>query len=79
MSHTGKPIQDISITKASSLETIFEQMSKSGGFESRNVADGVEILTVMMKENACQKFLSFVGAIISTGLSGIIKDMIKNK
>ena len=79
MSHTGKPIQDISITKESSLEKIFEQMSKSGGFESRNLADGLDILTVMMKDNNCQKFLSFVGAIISTGLRGIIKDMIKNK
>ncbi len=79
MIQSGKPIQDISITKESSLEKIFEQMSKSGGFESRNLADGLDILTVMMKDNDCQKFLSFVGAIISTGLRGIIKDMIKNK
>ena len=79
MIQPGKPIQDISITKESSLEKIFEQMSKSGGFESRNLADGLDILTVMMKDNDCQKFLSFVGAIISTGLRGIIKDMIKNK
>ena len=33
----------------------------------------------MIKDNDCQKFLSFVGAIISTGLRGIIKDMIKNR
>ena len=79
MTQPGKPIQDISITKESSLEKIFEQMSKSGGFESRNLADGLDILTVMMKDNDCLKFLSFVGAIISTGLRGIIKDMIKNK
>ncbi len=79
MIQSGKPIQDISITKESSLEKIFEQMSKSGGFESRNLADGLDILTVMMKDNDCQKFLSFVGAIISTGMRGIIKDMIKNK
>jgi len=79
MIQSGKPIQDISITKESSLEKIFEQMSKSGGFESRNLADGLDKLTVMMKDNNCQKFLSFVGAIISTGLRGIIKDMIKNK
>ena len=79
MIQSGKPIQDISITKESSLEKIFEQMSKSGGFESRNLADGLDILTIMMKNDDCQKFLSFVGAIISTGLRGIIKDMIKNK
>ena len=79
MIQPGKPIQDISITKESSLEKIFEQMSKSGGFESRNLADGLDVLTVMIKDNHCLKFLSFVGAIISTGLRGIIKDMIKNK
>ena len=79
MIQPGKPIQDISITKESSLEKIFEQMSKSGGFESRNLADGLDVLTVMIKDNDCLKFLSFVGAIISTGLRGVIKDMIKNK
>ena len=79
MNHLGKPVQDISITRESSLEKIFEQMSKSGGFESRNLADGLDVLTVMIKDNDCLKFLSFVGAIISTGLRGIIKDMIKNK
>ena len=78
MIQSGRPIQDISITKESSLEKIFEQMSKSGGFESRNLADGLDILTNMLKDNDCQNFLSFVGAIISTGLRGIIKDMIKN-
>ncbi len=79
MIQPGKSIQDISITKESSLVKIFEQMSKSGGFESRNLADGLDVLTVMIKDDKCQKFLSFVGAIISTGLRGIIKDMIKNK
>ena len=79
MNQLGKPIQDISITKDSSLEKIFEQMLKSGGFESRNLADGLDVLTAMIKDNDCLKFLSFVGAIISTGLRGIIKDMIKNK
>ena len=78
MIQSGRPIQDISITKESSLEKIFEQMSKSGGFESRNLADGLDILINMLKDNDCQNFLSFVGAIISTGLRGIIKDMIKN-
>ena len=79
MNHLGKPVQDISITRESSLEKIFEQMSKSGGFESRNLADGLDALTIMIKDSDCQKFLSFVGAIISTGLRGIIKDMIKNR
>ncbi len=79
MSHSGKPVEDMSIRNDTPVEKIFEQMSKSGGFESRNLAESLDILTTMIKDNNCQKFLSFVAAIISTGLRGIVKDMIKNK
>ena len=79
MSHSGKPVEDISINEDTPIEKIFEQMSKSGGFESRNLAESLDILTTMIKDNNCQKFLSFVAAIISTGLRGIVKDMLKNK
>ena len=75
----GKPVEDISITKDMQINKIFEQMSKSGGFESRNLADGLYALTDMIKDENCLKFLSFVGAITSTGLRGVIKDMIKKK
>ena len=79
MIQPGKPIQDISITEGLPIDKIFEQMSKSGGFESRNLAESLDILTTMIKDDSCQKFLSFVAAIISTGLRGIVKDMLKNK
>ena len=79
MSNSGKPVEDISINEDTPIEKIFEQMSKSGGFESRNLAESLDILTTMIKDDSCQKFLSFVAAIISTGLRGIVKDMLKNK
>ena len=75
----GKPVEDFSITKDMQINKIFEQMSKSGGFESRNLADGLYALTDMIKDENCLKFLSFVAAITSTGLRGVIKDMIKKK
>ena len=75
----GKPVEDFSITKDMEIDKIFEQMSKSGGFESRNLADGLYALTDMIKDENCLKFLSFVAAITSTGLRGVIKDMIKKK
>ena len=78
MIQPSKPIQDISITEGLPIDKIFEKMSKSGGFESRNLADGLFVLTDMINDKNCLKFLSFVGAIVSTGLRGIIKDMIKN-
>jgi len=79
MIQPGEPIQDISIDKEIPIEKIFEKMSKSGGFEWRNLADGLSVLTEMTSDDKCINFRSFIGAIISTGLRGIIKDMIENK
>ena len=75
----GRPVKDIEINSDSSIQNIFEELSQSGGFESVNLSNGLEILSQMISEDNCLKFISFVGAVISTGTRGIIKDMIKNK
>ena len=79
MIKTGRTVKDIKIKSKTSIVKIFEEMSQSGGFESRNLADGLNILTSMISDKKCLRFLSFIGAIISTGLRGIIKDMIRNQ
>ena len=76
MIESGKPVQDISINEGISIDKIFEKMSESGGFESRNLADGLYALTDMIKDKNCLKFLSFVAAITSTGLRGVILSLI---
>ena len=75
----GRSVKDLTIKGNTSIVKIFEEMSQSGGFESRNLADGLNILTSMISDKKCLRFLSFIGAIISTGLRGIIKDMIRNQ
>lgn len=79
MIETGNPVKDITITESTKIHEIFDQMAKSGGFESRNMADGLDILSSMISDSKCLKFLSFVGAVVSTGTRGIIKDMIQKK
>ncbi|MEM3172056.1 MAG: deoxyhypusine synthase [Candidatus Nitrosotenuis sp.] len=79
MIEPGDPVKDISITEQTKIEEIFSQMANSGGFEARNLAEGLEILAAMIQDKDCLKFLSFVGAIVSTGNRGIIKDMIKRE
>ncbi|MGI0076117.1 MAG: deoxyhypusine synthase [Nitrosopumilaceae archaeon] len=74
-----RAVKDILIKNGDDLQNIFKQLSTSGGFESRNLADGLEILSTMINDKDCLKFLSFVAAITSTGLRGIIADMLKNK
>ena len=79
MIEPGRPVKDIEIDSDTSIEKIFEELSQSGGFESVNLSDGLEILTEMISDEQCLKFISFVGAVISTGLRGIIKNMMKDK
>ena len=57
MIESGEPVQDISINEGTSIDKIFEKMSKSGGFESRNLADGLSVLTEMISDKECITFL----------------------
>ncbi|MBE44868.1 MAG: deoxyhypusine synthase [Thaumarchaeota archaeon] len=79
MKYLGRRVKDINISNNSNIDDIFNQMSNSGGFVSRHMSDGLHILCDMINDKQCFKFISFVGAVISTGLRGIIKDMIKMK
>ncbi len=79
MVELGQPVKDIEIDSDTSIDKIFNEMSKSGGFESTNLSNGLQILSEMISDEKCLKFLSFVGAIVSTGLRGIIKDMVKRE
>ncbi len=78
MIEPGRPVRDIKISPDMSVKEIFQELSESGGFESVSMSDGLDILTKMISDEKCLRFISFVGAVISTGQRGIIKDMIKN-
>jgi len=61
------------------ISSILSDMANSGGFESRNLASGVDILRNMTNDHSCTRFLSFVGSLLSTGARGILREMLKNK
>jgi len=79
MIEPGRDVRDISVNENSTLEQIFKELEQSGGFESVNLPLGLEILQSMESDPKCLKFLSFVGALMSTGLRGIVADMMKRK
>jgi len=70
-------VRDYSL-ESTSVSSIIKAMSTSGGFQSRNLSYGVDILRTMRGEKRCTRFLSFVGALLSTGVRGIIRDMLKD-
>ena len=57
MIEPGKDVKDIEISNDSSTDEIFNELKQSGGFESRNIAEGVEILSNMIQDEKCLKFL----------------------
>ena len=74
-----KHVKDISISTIKTVNDLVLQLFASGGFSSKKVAVGTEILTSMFKDKKCFTFLSFPGNIIATGTRGIITELVKNK
>ena len=49
--------------KPNDISTIFAEMANSGGFEAKNLSNGIDILRTMKCDKKCTKFLSFVGRV----------------
>lgn len=78
MIEPGQSVKDMEISANSTVDHIISEMARSGGFESVNLSDGVDILSEMIPDKKCLRLVSFVAAVMSTGLRGIIRDMIQN-
>ena len=74
-----EPVTDYLIDGRSDISEILSEMAHSGGFESRNLAAGVDILRAMQGDKGCTRFLSFVAALMSTGARGIVREMLRLK
>ena len=74
-----KPIKDIQLKNKMNTNDLIKELQNSGGFTSKKLAVGVNILENMIKEKKCIRFLSFPACICATGTRGIIKDLLKKK
>ena len=46
MLNHGGPVSDIDISEKTAISDIFDEMAESGGFESVNMAEGLDILSL---------------------------------
>ena len=76
---TNIKVEDINLKRNYSTNNLIKQFQRSGGFTSKKVAIGLDIIEDMINEKNCIKFLSFPACICSTGTRGVIKDLLKNK
>ncbi|KJE49441.1 MULTISPECIES: deoxyhypusine synthase [Acidiplasma] len=72
------PVKDEHINKNTTLGELINIFAKSGGFTSKKIYEGYEILKEEFTSDETT-FLSFPADIISTGTRGIINQLVKNK
>jgi len=73
-----EPVKDLEIRKGMSVDEIIQGMKDGGGFTSKHLAVGIDVLENMFKDANSVNFLSFTADIVSTGTRGVLKDMLKN-
>ncbi len=75
----GKKVKNIEIKKGEKISELIYAFSEAGGFTAKKLATASDIFKDMQKDKQCVKFLSFPADVISTGLRGVIVDLVKNK
>jgi len=73
-----EPVKDLKITKSTSVDQIIKGMKDGGGFSSKHLAVGIDVLESMTKDANSVNFLSFTADIVATGTRGVLRDMLKN-
>ncbi len=72
------PVRDISVNRDMKISDLIESFSDMGGFTASKLYTGTKILERMFTEENTT-FLSFPADIISTGLRGVINQLVSNK
>ncbi|MCS7132146.1 MAG: deoxyhypusine synthase [Aigarchaeota archaeon] len=70
-------VKDIEIRPGMKVSELLDQFEESGGFAAKYLGSALRILEAMVKDRECTRFLSFVGAPISTGLRGALAEAVK--
>ncbi len=73
-----RKVKDLNLSKSITIEELSRQYLEAGGFVAKNVGVGVEIIKEMM-EKSKMNFLSFPACVVSTGLRGLLKELVKRK
>jgi deoxyhypusine synthase len=73
------PVKDVELKKGVSAGNLVKKFYEAGGFTAKKLSVGVDILETMVKDKECFKILSLPGAPISTGMRGVVKELVKRK
>ncbi len=74
-----KPVRNIQIKKAMSVNELVSQMGLTGVLGSGRLGKAVNICESMIKDRDCRVFLGLAGPLVPAGMREIIIDVISNK
>lgn len=74
-----KKVIDIHVNSQTKISELIKMFENVGGFQAQELYRAYEILKEMLNDKNTIKVLSFTANIVSTGIRGIIRDVIKNK
>jgi deoxyhypusine synthase len=74
-----RAVKDLKIETPMTVDSLMRQLKESGGFTGRKIADAVDIIEGMVRNEACTVFLSFPACIMATGTRGVLVELVKRK
>ena len=73
------PVKDYAVSGDTKASELVKHFSSAGGFTASKLAEAADILEEMLKRQGSTNFLSFPACIVSTGLRGVLADLVKRK
>jgi deoxyhypusine synthase len=74
-----RAVEDIVIKRGMTTEDLCRQYYRSGGFSAKKLGESVGIMSGMLKDKKCVKFLSFPACICATGTRGVLRHMVEKR
>lgn len=71
-------VEDIRIDDGPSLNTLVRRMEAAGGFSAKGVAEGVDLLSRILRDPEMTVFLSFPADIVATGTRGVLATLVRS-
>lgn len=73
----SKEVIDYRVADVKSFSELLSRMEQGWGFEAAQLARSYKIILEMARDKECVKFLSMTANLVSTGLRGVVAEMIK--
>ena len=73
-----RKVEDIRVDDAPSLDALVRRMGSAGGFSSKELADGVDLLERILSDESMTVFLSFPADLMATGTRGVLCDLVRS-